>query len=251
MTIDNDFIIREQDDLLQLVFKKAPDAVQSAIVKSAPQRLVMQNLQYLMGILLFIEAPQKILLLGVGAGSLLHFLRFHFPDSHITGIDLDEGLLQFAQREMHLPAADERLDYVIDDARAFVENSNTHYDLIAVDIFDGSQTPAWVLSLDFTRALQRSLSSKGAVAYNLLINSERGFEQFYGQLRRVFNRQTLCLEAQQYANILLYGLNFNAAEKSMEELLHAALQAENRFQLPFHQMLSVIFNINPQGEGVI
>ena len=251
MTIENEVIIRERDDLLELVFKNSPDAVQSAIVKSAPEQLVMQNLQYLMGILLFIDAPKKILLLGVGAGSLVHFLRFHFPASHITGIDLDESLVQMARRDLLLPAADENLNYVIADARQFVESSTEQYDLILVDIFEGSQTPGWIFSLDFTRQLQRCLTPRGALAYNLLINSDRGFQQFYAQLRRVFKQQTLCLESEQYANILLYGLNFSATPKSMGELLQMAQQAEQRFNLPFHQILSVIFNINPQGGGII
>jgi spermidine synthase len=251
MTSKNDILIREQDDLLELVFKNSPDAVQSAILKSSPEQLVMQNLQYLMGILLFIDAPKKILLLGVGAGSLVHFLRFHFADSHITGIDLDETLLQTAQRDMLLPVAGEKLTYVIDDARKYIENCSAQFDLIVVDIFDGSQTPAWVFSLDFTRKLQGCLSPRGALAYNLLINSERGFEQFYSQLRRVFRQQTLCLECEQYANILLYGLNFSTPPKSMGKLLQMAQRAEQKFDLPFHQILSVIFNINPQDSGII
>ncbi len=251
MTVADEIIIREQDDLLELVFKNSPDAVQSAIVKSSPEKLVMQNLQYLMGILLFIDAPKNILLLGVGAGSLVHFLRFHFPASHITGIDLDAQLLQLAQRELLLPTADKNLSYVIADARQYIKDCDEQYDLIVVDIFDGSQTPQWVFSLEFTQKLQRCLNPRGALAYNLLINSERGFQQFYAQLRQLFRRQTLCLESEQYANILLYGLNFSAAAKSMGELLQMAQQAEQRFDLPFHQILSVIFSINPQGGGVI
>ncbi len=251
MSAADQYSIREQDDLLELVFDHAPDAVQSAIVKSAPQKLVLQNLQYLMGILLFIDTPKKFLLLGVGAGSLVHFLRHHFPHSHITGIELDENLLQVAQQSMLLPAADDRLDYVVADARNWVETCEQSFDLVVLDIFDGNQTPGWVFSREFTTQLQRCLTPKGALAYNLLINSERGFEQFYSLLRQVFRQQTLCLETEQYANILLYARNFNAPPKTMGALLEAAQAAEQRFDLPFHQILSVIFNINPQGSGMI
>ncbi len=251
MTTENEIIIREQDDLLELMFKNSPDAVQSAIVKSSPEKLVMQNLQYLMGILLFIDDPQNILLLGVGAGSLVHFLRFHFPASHITGIDLDAQLLQLAQRELLLPAADKNLSYVSADARQYIKDCDAQYDLIVLDIFDGSQTPQWVFSLEFSRLLQRCLTSRGALACNLLIGSEHGFQQFYAQLRQLFRHQTLCLESEQYANILFYGLNFNTTTKSMGELLQMAQQAEQRFDLPFYQILSVIFSINPQGDGII
>jgi spermidine synthase len=225
--------------------------VQSAILKSNPQQLVMQNLQYLMGILLFIPPPEKILLLGVGAGSLVQFFKFHFPETHITGVDLDAQLLELAHQNMLLPTTDERLEYIIQDARHYIAECTQQYDLIVVDIFNGSQSPGWVLQREFTQQLKDCLSERGAVAYNLLINSERGFQQFYSLLRQVFRQQTLCLESEKYANLLLYGLNFVTQKKSMTQLLQLAQQAEQQYSLPFNEILSVIYSINPQDCGVI
>ena len=119
-TLHKDIIIQQKNELLQLLFASEPDAVQSAINSQAPQLLVMKNLQYLMGILLFIPPPEKILLLGVGAGSLVHFFRHYLPESHITGVDYDAELIHIAQTKMMLPEADERLNLVIDDAHRYI-----------------------------------------------------------------------------------------------------------------------------------
>ncbi|MBC8211719.1 MAG: fused MFS/spermidine synthase [Gammaproteobacteria bacterium] len=243
--------IRQQGDTLQLVFEHEADAIQSAINLKQPHRLVMENLQYLMGILLFMPAPQNILLLGVGGGSLIQFFRHYLPQSHITAVDYDQGLLDLAHQQMLLPQASEHLSYAVLDARQFIIDATRQYDLIVVDIFDGSQSPRWLLTDDFTRQLQGRLSKQGALAYNLLIHSETAFSTFYKRLRQLFKSQTLCLEVEEYENILLYALNFRAQKRSMMQNIEQAALTENQYQLPFRQMLSVIYNINPVDAGII
>ncbi len=188
--------------MLKMVFASEPDATQSAINLKQPQQLVMENLQFLMGILLFIEPPKNILLLGVGAGSLVQFFRHFHPDSHITAVDYDNELLEIAHQQMLLPEADEQLEYVIQDARQYINTCQQQFDLILVDIFDGSQSPDWTRNKEFTDQLKNCLSESGAVAYNVLINSETAFKTFYKLLRQTFNQQTLCLETEEYENLL-------------------------------------------------
>ena len=68
------------------------EALQSLININKPHKLELKNLQYLMGILLFLPTPQNILLLGTGGGSLIHFLKFHYPQCQLTSVDLDAEL---------------------------------------------------------------------------------------------------------------------------------------------------------------
>ena len=49
-----------------------------------PHHLELKNLEYLMAVLLFIPDPERILMLGTAAGSLLHFLKYHYPEARIT-----------------------------------------------------------------------------------------------------------------------------------------------------------------------
>ena len=243
--------VRQQGDILQLVFDNEADAIQSAIDLKQPHRLVMKNLQYLMGILLFMPAPQKILLLGVGGGSLIQFFRHYLPQSHITAVDYDQSLLDLAHQQMLLPQASPQLSYAVLDARQFIADATQQFDLIVVDIFDGSQSPKWLLQDEFTRQLQGCLSKQGALAYNLLMQSETAFSTFYKRLRHIFRSQTLCLEAEEYENILLYALNFEPPKRSMMQSIEHAALTETRYPLPFSQILSVIYNINPVDAGII
>ncbi len=250
-TQQGEVLVKQQGDILKMVFSSEPDATQSAINQKKPQQLLMENLKYLMGILLFMQPPKNILILGVGAGSLIQFFRHHHPDSHITAVDYDSELLEIAHQHMLLPKADDRLNYVIQDAREYIEKSQQQFDLIIVDIFNGSQSPDWTRDKSFNEQLKCCLSTQGAVAYNMLINSEKSFNTFYKLLRKTFAGHTLCLETEDYENLLLYALNYEPESRSMMQNLENAQEAQDKYQLSFSQILSVIYDINPIDSGII
>jgi spermidine synthase len=243
--------VEQQGRERHLKFERDTDAVQSAIDMQQPSKLVMENLQYLMGLLLFVPAPRKVLLLGVGGGSLIHFLRAHLPNTHIIAVEYDAELLEFAQQHLALPAADEHLTYYIEDARRFVEHDKQLYDLVLVDIFDAGATPPWMRRKPFNASLQQRLSAHGALGYNLIIDSEPTFKRFYQMLRSQYRQQTLCLETEEYANLLVYALNYSAPSLTMAQILDQCLELGDQFDLPFVEIVASIFRVNPQGSGII
>jgi len=204
-----------------------------------------------MSLLLFIPPPRHILLLGVGGGALLHFLRHHFPQARILGVDIDGELLQRAQQELGLPLADERLRYRVADAAEFIHADRDRYDLIVTDIFDGPQSPDWVLQTDFLQAVQQRLTQQGGAGWNLLIGSEQRFTRFYRELRRVFRQQTLCLEEDEHENLLALALNFEPPALEMGERLQQAVELGERLELPLTEALAKIYQINPVGSGIL
>jgi spermidine synthase len=241
--------INQQQDILQLKFDKL--ATQSEINASEPHQLRMNNLQYLMGILLFIEAPRNLLLLGVGGGSLIHFVRHYLPETHITGVEYDAELLQIAQDHLLLPPAGSFIDYQIADAREYIQHCRESYDLIIVDIFDAFRSPSWLLQNDTIKRLKGLLSPRGAIGYNLLINSDKDFKDFYQQLRNRYQRQALVMETQDYQNILFYALNFIAQKKSITEYMQLGLQLHETYPLPFNEVMSTIYSMNPTDSGLL
>ena len=237
------------DNTLELRF--GADSLQSLINIKNPHRLELKNLEYLSGILLFLAAPRNILLLGTGGGSLIHFLKYHFPQSRLTSVDFDTELQDLMHQNMLLPEADENLHYVNDDAAHFLHHCHQQFDLILVDIFDGSQSPAWLLDLRSIRQVHSLLSDQGAVAYNLLIDSEHSFNLFYRNLTRVFERQVLHLPVEGYDNILAYGFRFRPPQREMSYYLqHASIMAELH-NINYHEVLAAIYSSNPVGSGII
>ena len=234
-----------------LELRSDAEALQSLININKPHKLELKNLQYLMGALLFLPPPRNILLLGTGGGSLIHFVRFHYPQCQLTSVDVDAELQELMHQKMLLPEADENLDYVIDDAAHFIKHCDRQFDLILVDIFSGSQSPDWLLALPCIRQIGALLSDQGAVAYNLLIDSEHAFKLFYRDLTRVFAEQTLSLPVQDYDNRLVYGFRHQPPQREMSDYMQLASDMAELHDINYLEVLAGIFTNNPIGSGPI
>jgi len=226
------------------------DSLQSRLNIKYPHRLELKNLRFLSGILLFLPAPQNILLLGTGGGSLVHFLRYHYPKSHLTSVDFDAELQELMHQKMNLPGADENLKYVIEDAAHFLDHCEQRFDLILVDIFDGSQSPDWLLDLPSIRQMYSLLSDQGAVAYNLLIESEHTFNLFKRYLSRIYEQQVLFLPVEGYDNELAYGFRARPTRREMSYYLQHASNMTEMHDINYNEVLAAIYNANPVGSGL-
>ena len=195
--------------------------------------------------------PENILLLGTGGGSLVHFLGFHYPNSHLICVDIDAELVEIMHQKMLLPKASQHLSYEIDDAEHYLRNCSQRFDLILVDIFAGAQSPGWLLELRSIRRLFSMLSDRGAIAYNLLIDSDHSFKQYYQNLRQVFNRRTLALPVEGFDNTIAYGLRYQSVERDMSWYMQQALTLGESHDINYMEVLSAIYDTNPSGSGII
>jgi spermidine synthase len=235
----------------RLELRSGDDALQSVINLENPHHLELKNLEYLMAVLLFIPEPEHILMLGTAAGSLLHFLRHHYPEAEITTVDIDiEFIEQLLQMEI-LPPAQAGLNYVYDDAAHFIKHSDQNYDLILIDVFDGAQSPAWLLEKNAINNLFRLLTERGALAYNLLVDSEHDFKRFYRDLRLVFDEQTLYLPVPGLENTIAYGIRSPRPAGEITQNMQQALALSERLEIDLMKVLAVIYDTNPAGCGVI
>ncbi|MDH3633468.1 MAG: hypothetical protein OES20_02075 [Gammaproteobacteria bacterium] len=227
------------------------NALQSMVNLENPHRLELKNLEHLMAVLLFIPEPERILMLGTAAGSLLYFLNHHYPHSEITTVDIDAELIEQLLKKEILPPVRTGLDYVYDDAARFITDCEQSYDLVLVDIFNGSQSPAWLLEKESIDKLYRLLTWRGALAYNLIIDSEHDFKRFYRDLRLVFDGQTLCLPVKGLENTIAYGICSPQPGRDMTQNIEHATSLSQRLGFNLVGVLSVIYNTNPVGRGVI
>ena len=77
----------------------------------------------------------KILILGLGAGSVLETIRNqHSKTAHITGVEIDATILQIAHEEFGI-AENPLTKLVQEDATVFMANNTVTYDLIIIDLF--------------------------------------------------------------------------------------------------------------------
>lgn len=247
-TAHNSMTLHRAGKLLEL--RSRDGALQSRIDCDAPHRLALKNLEYLLGILLFVPPPRRILLLGVAAGSLIHFLRHHL-DAEITAVDIDAELVERLIGFGILPPADSRLTYAYADARHWIGGDAARYDLVLLDLFSGAHSPRWLLDKPVLGDLRRLLTADGALAFNLVIASENDFTRFYRDLRLVFERRTLCLPVAGFDNLIAYAFAGVPPRRDLSVHREQAQALQSEFEIELTRVLAAIYNTNPLGGGVL
>lgn len=114
--------------------------------------------------------PLTALHLGAGAMSLARYIHHKRPGSRQQVLELEPALVDLVRKVAPLPkGASIRIRY--GDARETLgklpKGLLGNVDLVIVDIFAGSRTPAHVTSMEFYRMLRELLAPQGAVVTNI------------------------------------------------------------------------------------
>ena len=97
-----------------------------------------------------LNPPKRILVLGLGGGTIVHLLRLFFPQSHISCVELDEEHIYIAKQHFVIPS--DNVSIFHGDAYEFLNkkaNTKDKYDWIIDDVFQhGSGEPERSKALD-------------------------------------------------------------------------------------------------------
>jgi spermidine synthase len=110
--------------------------------------------------------PSRILVVGLGGGTMPMFLRKHYPDAHIDAVDIDPEVVHVA-REYFGFKEDERMRVHVGDGRQFVERARDPYDVIFLDAFGTRNVPPHLTTLEFMRAVRKAVKPTGVVVGNI------------------------------------------------------------------------------------
>ncbi|MBT6146034.1 MAG: spermidine synthase, partial [Gemmatimonadetes bacterium] len=89
-----------------------------------PDELALEYTRCMMMALLFLDAvPRRVLMLGLGGGSLVKFLLRWCQDCDVDVAELRPAVVDVAQRFFGLPETDDRLHLHIGDGNAYVQDT--------------------------------------------------------------------------------------------------------------------------------
>lgn len=106
------------------------------------------------------------LVVGLGGGSLSKALLAQFPRLKVDSIELDPEIVKLA-REYFGYQESERSRSIVSDAREFLQENDTLYDLIVLDAFDGLEIPQPLRTVQFYALVKKHLRPGGVVVANL------------------------------------------------------------------------------------
>ncbi len=111
----------------------------------------------------------RVLVLGLGGGSVARALRALAPGVEIVGVERDRAIVDAARRHLDLNRLG--LEVRTLDARDYLARERRRFDLIVEDLFIGSsrsvRKPGWLLDEGYTRFSQR-LRPGGIVTANAI-----------------------------------------------------------------------------------
>src|SRR5688572_21378692 len=86
----------------------ASDTIQSSMRIARPTDLELAYTRSMMGFLLFHPRPRRMLLVGLGGGSLAKFIYHRMPEAVSEVLEINPDVVSIARRYFQVPASDER-----------------------------------------------------------------------------------------------------------------------------------------------
>ena len=161
-----------------------PGDIQSEMLLSHPDALVLEYARAMMCFALFAPHPRHILMVGLGGGSLAKFCYRHFPHTRITVLEISAEVIALRDA-FKVPPDDARLRIIHADAADFIRAAPASCDVILVDGFDAAGMPAALGSAAFYRHCRQALRAGGVLAANIL-SYDPSHDALVGRITRAF-----------------------------------------------------------------
>lgn len=146
---------------------------QTCIKLSEPDHLVFSYTRMMVGALLLKPDPQRILIIGLGGGTLPTVMRDHLPDAEIDTVEIDPAVTRVAEKFFGF-RRDEKLRVHEEDGRVFVKKAlrdGARYDIVMLDAFEDEYIPEHLTTREFLTEVKSLLTPDGVVAANTFSSS--------------------------------------------------------------------------------
>lgn len=165
--------VYERGDYRCMNFVEPPASItQSCLLISKPKNL-LHNYSKMMITTLFLEDnPRKILMIGLGGGSMVKALNILVPNAKIDIVEINSALPPIAQEYFNLKVNSNN-KIIIEDGFEFVKKTpEKEYDIVLIDAFDKDYIPPTLLTDEFMQNVKKVMKERGVVAINTFTESK-------------------------------------------------------------------------------
>lgn len=150
---------------------------------------------------LHISTPKKILVLGLGGGSIINVFNKFYPLAAITAVEIDQKMIDVGRKYLNLNNA-RHLKIIVKDAFEEIYNIKDKYDLIFIDLYHGYEIAGKISRDKFLLKLKLVLNKNGNVIFNHIYfrNHISEANKFLDKLKEVFH---YVITTKIYSNILV------------------------------------------------
>jgi len=141
---------------------------QTCMDRSAPRKMVFPYAKMMMLSLLMVPEPERILIIGLGGGTLPVALNELYPEAKIDAVEIDPAVKTVAETYFGFQEND-NMKVILKDARVHTKRAlaaGQRYDLIMLDAFNGDYIPEHLLTREYLEETRELLTEGGVVAAN-------------------------------------------------------------------------------------
>lgn len=151
----------------------AEDSVDQSLVDLArPERPVPAYLRAAAMGLPLARQRKRALLVGLGGGGFLRFLRHHWPRMAIDVVEIDPNVSRLARRHFRFREG-RHVRLLETDALLHLGTTDSLYDFILLDAYDGPTLSPRLGTAEFFALVAASLTRGGFAAANISLRSRR------------------------------------------------------------------------------
>ncbi len=217
------------------------DAIQSAMRVDDPFALALDYTRCMMALLLFHPRPSRVLMIGLGGGSLAKFFRRNLPDAHVRVVECDPRVVTAARDHFFLPPDGRRFKVEIGDGAKAL--SPDCCDTLVIDGFDDGDQVQSLASAAFYRRAWDALGERGIMVVNYLGDDKR-LDDYLVRLEQAFGGAVVCLPASADPNVIAFALKGAPESVEWKELAKRAAVLEKRIDLPFSKYVRALRRMN-------
>ena len=205
--------------------------MQSEMSLKAPHDLAIRYTQKMMAFLLFQPRPKRIVLIGLGGGSLIKFCYQRMPGTQLTAVELDPNVIAFRDTFL-MPPDDDRLQVLEADGGEFLASTEKGIDALLVDAFDKTGFAPSLANREFFDNAYAKLSGNGVLVINLAGEKET-YAGLIGEAMHVFDDQVIVISVPDDGNHVLYAFKERHFEPRWRWLHNYAKELRAKFGLDF------------------
>ena len=189
-TYDKPFLV--EDGKRRALCFTIDGSVQSEMRIDDPDALVNDYTRKMMGFLLFCPEPRRILMIGLGGGSLVKFCSRRLPSTHVAAVEIDANVIALREH-FRIPPDGKDLRVVHGDGARYVADlvDVTQFpDVLLVDAYDRNGISPSIAEYEFLEHSRRILRDTGVFVMNLAAHESASAMQVE-RVRHVFGEPVI------------------------------------------------------------
>jgi spermidine synthase len=201
-----------------------------------PYELLIDYTRYMFLSYVFRPQPERVLIVGLGGGSMIHFLKHYDKNVKVDVAEIDQKIVQIADKYFDVRTGG-NVKIINTDASEYLMHPTEHrYDVIYLDAFlkpsdetDSTGVPVRLKTILFYKEMQKRLKPDGLAVFN--INPHQTIDEDIGRIREAF-AQTYVFRLPDFGGTVVVA-SLAPARMQFRALLEEAAKLDHRFNASY------------------